>query len=99
PGLRIVDACERRSLAHAKNRGAAEARGDLLAFCDGDDVVLPGWLEALVDAARTADVVGGTFELETLNDPLTRRWRPDEPPRELIRYHGYLPAVAGGNSA
>jgi glycosyltransferase involved in cell wall biosynthesis len=99
PGLRIVAAPERRSLAHAKNRGAAEARGDLLAFCDADDVVSPGWLEALVSAARTADVVGGTFELETLNDPLSRAWRPGQAQRELTRYHRYLPAVPGGNSA
>ena len=39
--------------------GVAHARGDFIAFCDGDDVADPGWLEALVGAAPRADVVAG----------------------------------------
>jgi glycosyltransferase involved in cell wall biosynthesis len=34
----------------ARNRGAREGRGELLAFCDADETALPHWLRALVDA-------------------------------------------------
>ena len=40
--LRIVDASSVRGPAHARNSGASVARGDLLLFCDADDVADPG---------------------------------------------------------
>ena len=43
-------------VAAARNRGVAEARGELIAFCDADDVWLPRHLEALV---ATYDRSGG----------------------------------------
>src|SRR4051794_16576472 len=49
PDVRVV-AAPRRGLNRARNAGAAAARGELLAFCDADDVVCDGWLTALVDA-------------------------------------------------
>jgi glycosyltransferase involved in cell wall biosynthesis len=97
PGLRIVTAHARRSLNHARNAGAAAARGDFLAFCDADDVVTETWLEALAAAAHRADIVGGTFELDSLNPPLYRAWRPDRPPADVEVEHGFLPFVSGGN--
>jgi glycosyltransferase involved in cell wall biosynthesis len=45
----------------ARNRGAASARGSLLAFTDDDCLPKPGWLEAMArqHAATPADLLGG----------------------------------------
>ena len=97
PSLRIVDASGRRGLSRARNAGAAAARGDFLVFCDADDVVTPGWLEAMAAAAPTADIVGGLADLDALNRGLARRWCDWESPAGLDFDHGFLPFAAGGN--
>lgn len=52
-GAPFLVRCERQPLAGlnaARNRGAAIARGELLAFLDDDTLVDPGWARALLDA-------------------------------------------------
>jgi len=50
-------------LSAARNAGVRNARGDLLMFVDGDDVLAAGAVEALVEAllARQADMAVGTM--------------------------------------
>lgn len=98
--LRVVPALERTGLAYARNVGASAAAGQVLAFCDADDVADPGWLAGLIAGAREADLVGGRLELELLNDPVTYRWRgmTDD---DLDNPHalGYLHYGMGANFA
>lgn len=75
PRLRVVSADERTGLAYARNVGATAAEGQVLAFCDADDIADRGWLAALMAGAQNADLVGGRLELELLNDEITRYWR------------------------
>ncbi len=97
PQLRVVDARARRSLNHARNRGAEEARGEFIAFCDSDDVVSPEWLEALVEAGADADLVAGMEEPYSLNTEREQSWRPTDPHVALKSTAGFLPWVSGGN--
>jgi GT2 family glycosyltransferase len=89
PEVRIIDASDRRSAAHARNVGARAARSDLLAFCDGDDIADPGWLTAIVDGLERHRAVGGFLEEELLAIPGQQHWRPPATPGGLPRFLGH----------
>jgi glycosyltransferase involved in cell wall biosynthesis len=78
----------RRNLAScARNAGAAASTGDLLAFCDADDVASPGWLAALAGRARDADLVAGCLDVVTLNSSRVRRRHDDRSgPRPTLHF-------------
>lgn len=76
--LRLVDASQRRGSCHARNTGAVASRGDLLLFCDADDVVDHDWIARGADALRAADLVAGaTRELRSPIDPDAPLVHPD----------------------
>jgi cellulose synthase/poly-beta-1,6-N-acetylglucosamine synthase-like glycosyltransferase len=54
-----------------------------LAFCDGDDLVDPDWLNALTAARARGSVVGGHLEEELLSVPGQENWRPPATPGGL----------------
>jgi glycosyltransferase involved in cell wall biosynthesis len=96
--VRVVPADDRPGVSHARNVGCRAAEGDLIAICDADDEVSPGWLSAHVAAAAGADVLGGSLELERLNPPRTVRWR-DVSTDSLSMAMGFLPFAQGCNVA
>ena len=54
-----MDASLKAGAAHARNVGAAAASGEVLAFCDADDWVSEGWVQAAFDATRHHHVAAG----------------------------------------
>jgi glycosyltransferase involved in cell wall biosynthesis len=48
--IRIVEQPENLGVSAARNRGIAEAKGELIVFCDSDDIWFRTYLQALVDA-------------------------------------------------
>jgi glycosyltransferase involved in cell wall biosynthesis len=68
PELRVIRASP-RGKSYALNAGIAVARGKFIVCLDQDDVVAPGYLEAMRTSLGTADVAGGRLEHRSLNPP------------------------------
>ncbi|MEH1098448.1 glycosyltransferase [Micromonospora sp. CPCC 205561] len=97
PGLQVVDASARPGISHARNTGVAAAGGEYVLFCDADDEASPGWVQAMVDGLKQADVVGGRLDLDTLNPPRVRAWRVDPALDRLPTTMDFLPYAIGAN--
>ena len=98
PNLRLVDASDRPGAAHARNVGAAEARGDLLLFVDADDEVAPGWLDAMAKALDRNTFVACRYDQEALNPEWSREifFNPQGATLATYDYPPYLPHAGGG---
>jgi len=93
----LTDASATKGPAAARNAGVRTSKGDVLAFCDADDVVSPGWLNSL-DAALTddqgLDLVAGTFDFGALNGG-----SPSAPVPAAMGQFAFLPAGLASNLA
>lgn len=96
PLLRLVDASCVRGPGATRNVAAGESRGDLLVFCDADDVVHPGWLKAHVSALDDADLSGGVFDYWSLNGLDAPEGGAYAPPPAMGLF-GFLPAAGSAN--
>ena len=92
-----IHADEQVGIAYARNEGARVAQGRLLLFCDADDMVEVGWVDAMVSALSRHDVVGGRLELAVLNDKVSRGWRTDPTLSDLPVALRFLPYAVGAN--
>jgi glycosyltransferase involved in cell wall biosynthesis len=98
PKIRLVDASNVRGPGATRNAGVGAAQGELLAFCDADDVVHPGWLMAHVSALAEADMSAGVFDAWSLNG-LPAPSPPSYAPPPGMTLFGFLPAAGSGNLA
>jgi GT2 family glycosyltransferase len=97
PGLRVVDAAGGRGVAYARNAGVREAAGAVVLFCDSDDEVRDGWVEAMTRALDDADLVGGPLEVARINAPDVVAAVPTPPVDRLPTAMRYLPYATGAN--
>ncbi len=68
--LRFVDAGARRGDVAARNIAVPETAGDVVVFCDSDDVVGPQWLSNHVEQLHTADLSIGPYDMRVeMSDP------------------------------
>lgn len=112
--VQVVDAAGPASASHARNVAASAARGEILLFCDADDLVDPRWVGALVAAVKDDPglVAAGSLHHERFNPrhvleaygigpdamPAAEQ-RPTRTDAPSAGFAGYLPTVAGGNFA
>jgi glycosyltransferase involved in cell wall biosynthesis len=96
--FRLVDAAKTIGPGAARNAGARAAKGELLAFCDADDVVQPGWLAGHVAALANADFVGGAYDFWSLNGLVAPNPPIPSVPSAISQY-GFLPAAMSSNLA
>lgn len=75
PALSVIRVPDPRNAARARNAGVAHATGELLLFCDADDVVGEGWIAAMAEALASHQIVGGASEIARLNPPWIQETR------------------------
>lgn len=95
--VRVVDSRQAAGRSGALAVAAGAAHGQLLLFCDADDVVADDWVERMVAALQRHPAVGGHLDEEALNPPSVRAWRPPATPGALPAPFGLLPAPIGAN--
>jgi glycosyltransferase involved in cell wall biosynthesis len=96
PELRVIDASERRGVSYARNAALRAARGDVIACCDADDVVQPGWLSSIALAIPKWDLVGGPINWTRLSRAKMILPRPKQQ-SGLRGDFGFLPFALGCN--
>jgi glycosyltransferase involved in cell wall biosynthesis len=90
--IRLIDASATAGPGAARNRGVATSSSRLLAFCDADDIVQPGWLTACGEALQDVDAAAGTFDFTLLNGG-----GPSLPVAAATKQLAFLPAALGSN--
>ncbi len=98
-GIRVLLNDSNRGFARTNNRAVAAARGELLLLLNNDLVLLPGWLEPMLDAHRSLGERAGVIGNVQLNartgvvdhagivfDPKAKPEHDRIPPRGLERW-------------
>ncbi len=91
PNLRVIDARDVDGVSAVRNQGIAVARGRLIVFCDGDDIVDAEWIQAMSRALDRSDAVAGAIRTDRINPPNLVEWRAQGLRDALNIWAGFLP--------
>jgi glycosyltransferase involved in cell wall biosynthesis len=97
PRVHLVRAEERAGAGYARNCAMAASRGSAFAFCDADDIVCDGWVEAMGQALRQHECVGGHSLLDALNPSWLQTAFYRSAPDRLESFAGVFPFAATCN--
>jgi glycosyltransferase involved in cell wall biosynthesis len=97
--LTIVDSSDKKGPACARNKGIKAARGNILLFCDADDKVGDGWIEAMHQALMNHRFVAGRLKwLKTAKENHSLgRGVPQGNGLQSYDYPKFMPHAGGGN--
>ena len=95
PGLRVVSVPHPPRKAGALNAALQVARGRAIVTVDADDLLAPGYLEAMARALEDHDLVGGRLDVEVLNPPHVRERRRPMQQDGLETLLRFAPVVVG----
>ncbi|MCA1790885.1 MAG: glycosyltransferase family 2 protein [Thioalkalivibrio sp.] len=95
PSLRIVDSSGTKGVAHARNVGIEQGRGDLILNCDADDVVADDFVATMANALETYDLAACRLEEHRLNEPwIAESWVNGQRDGLLASSPRFLPFAA-----
>ena len=88
--VRRVTAPDQHNLSYVRNVGVGSASGRYVLFCDDDDIVAPGWLEAMASGLADHAFVVSRMEYDDLNPAEVMRGRARFQSQELERLFDYI---------
>lgn len=93
--LRVLTQSDPQGPSGARNAGAASTEAPRLLFCDADDMVDPGWIEAMVRELDVHPIVTGRLRTDGINEPVIAASRGDG--SSAPDFGGLFAAVSSGN--
>lgn len=93
----VVEANDRPGEPYARNVGWRNAEGEIILFCDADDVVAETWASGLLEALEKAEFATGPLITESINGPEVANVRGQALFQQMARLHDTVPFAHGAN--